>query len=222
MPRLSLLQKDFMTRQGINTTWKLAFSLYSDERIDKLKHFWRILSFLIPPPTHTHLVTDALNPRPRWIGLSRCASWSCTDDTELERVTADSALATVCWQRVKWRANTWESWPLHDGGGAGGEPGHLELGGSCTIKHLASYSLCDQTSVRLLPSVNVTQWRSLVSKGRGCAHAHGGRYSITCVPGHPSDHLCSQQHHKHKRSFVLLRAPWPIDFFCRSSNALFT
>lgn len=129
---------------------EMDFLLSSDEHV--AKDFWRILSS--PPPPQ--LVTDAANPKPCWTGLSRCGIWSCTDDTELERVSADSALAPVCWKRVKWRANTWESWPLHDGGGAGGEPGQLASG----ALHVGAFPPLTKCHTPTLPRVQKARLRS--------------------------------------------------------------
>lgn len=53
--------------------------------------------------------------------------WSCSEDSELQWVTAESGLATVRWNEVKWRASkhlgemafSWKEKTENDGGGWG-------------------------------------------------------------------------------------------------------
>lgn len=162
------------------------------------------------------LVTDARIPRPRWIELSRCGIWPlrgvrmghcrlCFSHSLLEKSQVEGKhlgeLTFTWWGR---------------GGGAGGEPAHLELGEWSLIfppwPHTGAFPPLGKCHTAALPRVR--KGEAVPTPLEAGTASHMWRET--------SDHLCSQQHHNHRSSFVLLRTPWPIDFFCRSSNALFT
>lgn len=187
-------------------------------------------------PSSTVLTAIWLMPSTWGLGSAQLSCfggiWSCIDDIELEWVTADFALATVCWKGVKWRASTWASWPL-----PAERKGRGIRRGGCRDP------VCQELVSKFQGWVNKafsSAWNPVIKTGMVSSlitlhpfpyplkllcvchtlillHAHssfqilkvwdctllrGGMYKILPVPRHPCDHLCSQQHWGYERSIV--------------------